>query len=65
MHSLNIETHFKGTFVRGRGSILYLGMATEILIAKEATNLKPSMQRELYRLVVHKNMHGCTLVHGG
>jgi len=42
--------------IRERGSVLYLGMATEILnlpylcipkiIAKEATNPKSSMQRE-------------------
>ena len=42
--------------IRERGSVLYLGMATEILnlpyfcitqiMAKEATNPKPSMQRE-------------------
>jgi len=47
------------------GSVLYLGMATEILIlpylcttrimAKEATNPKPSMQTERYCLAVHKN----------
>ena len=42
--------------IRERGSVLYLGMATENLnlpyfcitqiMAKEATNTKPSMQRE-------------------
>jgi len=50
--------------IRECGSVLYLGMATEILnlpqlcitqiMAKEATNPKPSMQREWYCLAVHK-----------
>ena len=45
--------------IRERGSVLYLGMATEILnlpyfcitqiMAKEATNPKPSMQRAVHK----------------
>ena len=52
--------HITVECLRERGSGLYLGMATEILnlpllcitriMAKEATNPKPSMQRECYCL---------------
>ena len=61
--------------IRERGSVLYLGMATEILnlpylcitriMAKEATNPKPSMQREWYCLAVHKNTHEHTVEYAG
>ena len=49
--------------IRECGGVLYLGMATEILklcitriMSIEATNPKPSMQREWYCLAVHKKI---------
>jgi len=61
--------------IRERGSVLYLGMATEILnltyfcitqiMAKEATNPKPSMQREWYCLAVHKYIRERTFEYAG
>ena len=61
--------------IRERGSVLYLGMATEILnlphfcitqiMAKEATNPKPSMQREWSCLVVHKYTRERTFEYAG
>jgi len=53
MGALQGEDSFLSLFIRERGSVLYLGMAREILklcitqiMAKEATNPKPSTQRE-------------------
>ena len=62
-------------YIRERGSVLYLGMATEILnlpyfcitqiMAKEATDPKPSMQREWYCLAVHKYTRERTFEYAG
>jgi len=55
-HIDEFAVNFLYIYIRERGSVLYLGMVTEILnlpyfcitqiMAKEATNPKPSMQRE-------------------
>ena len=69
------STELHTCIIREHGSILYLGMATEILnlpwlcitqiTAKEATNPKPSMQREWYCLAVHKYTRECTFEYVG
>ena len=64
LHLWVTQTHHLFCLIKEHSSILYLGMTKEILnlpwlcisqiMTKEATNPKPSMQREWYCLAVHK-----------